>query len=227
MSKGSKGLVVQRRMFAAGALLEIVAAFVELAGHQGFVAVIDAVAAVVFMFSVLLVTFRIRLAAQAAARAAAVAARPRMTAADWAELREMEAALGWEELSEPPPGFLPEKRLSSAVERGAAAGRCECGFCDGTHEGPGMRWFRDTRGGPGGSGQVHITYFPYGGEPPATAPMTGPGGRWQPLSELPEVKAVLAAAAHFEALAAVGRKSCLSPCEMCDERWTEDGRWIG
>lgn len=49
-----------------------------------------------------------------------------------------------------------------------------------------------------------------------SAPMTGPGGRWRPLSELPEVKA----AEHFADLAAEGRESCIIPseCPMCAER---------
>jgi hypothetical protein len=47
-----------------------------------------------------------------------------------------------------------------------------------------------------------------------SAPMTGPGGRWRPVSELPEV----GAAAHFAALAEAGRESCPGFCPVCAAR---------
>jgi hypothetical protein len=47
-----------------------------------------------------------------------------------------------------------------------------------------------------------------------SAPMTGPGGRWRPLSELPKAKA----AEHFAQLARVGRESCISYCPVCERR---------
>jgi hypothetical protein len=145
--------------------------------------------------------------------------RPRMTAEDYRRLREMEIELGWEP-SEPPASVAEPAPTTRETALPAA---CECGHCDGSHEAPAMRWFRDTR-------------RPLPGEPPApetgTAPMTGPGGRWRPVSELAEHD--VKAAEHFAGLANVGRESCVDPCPFCAERdarsetmrqWLEDGRW--
>lgn len=54
------------------------------------------------------------------------------------------------------------------------------------------------------------------------APMTGPGGRWRPLSELPVPGDV--AAEHFAALARVGRESCVSFCPICADRGRRETR---
>ena len=151
--------------------------------------------------------------------------RPRMTPEDWRRLRELEIGLGWEP-SEPPAdeiaarAALADRMLAATM---ASVSACECGHCDGSHEGPAMGWFRDTRRPAPGEGEG--------------APMTGPGGRWRPVSELFERDAQ--AAEHFAGLASVGRESCIDPCSMCAERdtqatsgamrrideWIEKGRW--
>jgi hypothetical protein len=162
--------------------------------------------------------------------------RPRMTAEDYRRLRELEAELGWE-LTATPADVADYRRLREMEiglgwepgdppepARPSLPVACECGKCDGSHEGPAMRWFRDTR-----------RPDPVQGEPPAPAagaPMTGPGGAWRPVSELFERDA--RAAEHFAGLDRAGRESCIDPCPFCAERdarsetmrqWLEDERW--
>jgi len=103
--------------------------------------------------------------------------RPPLTPEDWRQLREMEIELGWEP-SEPPATVAePARPARKGAPRAA-------------------REDEDTpAGGTGGTGQIQITYYP---PETGSAPMTGPGGRWHPVSELPEHDAK--AAEHFEAL---------------------------
>jgi hypothetical protein len=53
-------------------------------------------------------------------------------------------------------------------------------------------------------------------ERPSSAPMTGPGGRWRPVSELPERDARVTE--HDAMLAAEGRESCIVPLVLPDLR---------
>jgi len=134
---------------------------------------------------------------------------PPMTPEDYRRLAELETGLGWEP-TEPP------------AELEVPAERCECGKCDGSHKGPAMRWFRDTRRwGPDQAWSRHPfvpacadcgaprpmdagpdcpgCMVPKTAPETVSAPMTGPGGRWRPVSELPEHDE--RAAEHFAALA--------------------------
>jgi hypothetical protein len=178
---------VSRVLFTVPAVIFAALFAVHLASGAVFLGVLNAITAALFTVSIVLTTVRIRMMRGTLARTET--SLPRMTPGDYRRLREMEIELGWEP-SEVPAGAGASPESSRAA--------CECGHCDGSHEGPGMRWFPDTR----------IT---------ESAPMTGPGGRWHLVSELPEVKAAIAAA-HFAELANVGREHCTGFCPICEER---------
>lgn len=132
---------------------------------------------------------------------------PPMTPEDYRRLREMEIELGWEpSASDEPP--LPETSAERDVQRAMRElARAEAGR---------ERAYREAKA------RHHEPSAPAG----EGAPMTGPGGRWHPVSELAERDAQAAETAeHFAALARVGRESCPGFCPMCEERWIEKGRW--
>jgi hypothetical protein len=150
--------------------------------------------------------------------------RPRMTSEDYRRLREMEIELGWEP-SEPPDPPTTGGRGDGGV--GLVTDQ------DGRPETAGI--FRNADGSHSVDPAIRRGEFP-DPRPPYTgplsgtgslsAPMTGPGGRWHPVSELAEHDARAAETAeHFAALARVGRESCVGFCPMCEERWIEKGRW--
>jgi hypothetical protein len=134
--------------------------------------------------------------------------RPRMTPEDYRRLREMEIELGWEpsevpaSVAELAPGFTPPPALTLPVTDTTTMADFELG----------VAWLYATLGMPPAP-EAEAEQA----EPPSSAPMTGPGGRWHPVSELPEVKAAIAAA-HFAELANVGRESCIGFCPICEER---------
>jgi hypothetical protein len=130
--------------------------------------------------------------------------RPRMTPEDWRRLREMEAELGWELTAAPDEPLLPETGAERDVQRAMRdLARAEADR---------DRAYREAKA------RQHA--------PTGSAPMTGPGGRWHPVSELAERDARAAEAAeHFAALARAGRESCPGFCPICEERWIEKGRW--
>jgi hypothetical protein len=202
---------ITRALFTTAAVILMVEFAIHVAGGALVLAAMNGFAVVLFAVSIALTTARIRIMRRQE-RGLREPARPRMTPEDWRRLREMEIGLGWEP-SETPADAAEPARPARRTDPPAG---CECGHCDGSHEGPAMSWFRDTRPS----------------EPPApetgSAPMTGPGGRWRPVSELAEHDARAAEAAeHFAALARVGRESCPGFCPICEERWIEKGRWGG
>jgi hypothetical protein len=108
---------------------------------------------------------------------------------------------------------IPPSRVATAAElhfaQLARVGRERCtGFCPICQD-----FDRNAREAAAGAVQ---------GEPSApaarSAPMTGPGGRWRPLSELPGRDARVAE--HDAMLAAEGRESCIFPsyCPVCAKR---------
>jgi hypothetical protein len=139
--------------------------------------------------------------------------RPRMTPGDWRRLREMEIELGWEpsevpaSVAELAPGFTLPPALTLPVTDTTTMADFELGVA---------RLYA-TLGTLYGTLGMPPAPEAEQAEPPSSAPMTGPGGRWHPVSELPEVKAAIAAA-HFAELANVGRESCIGFCPICGER---------
>jgi hypothetical protein len=139
--------------------------------------------------------------------------RPRMTPEDYRQLREMEIELGWEpsevpaSVAELAPGFTLPPALTLPVTDTTTMADFELGVA---------RLYA-TLGTLYGTLGMPPAPEAEQAEPPSSAPMTGPGGRWHPVSELPEVKAAIAAA-HFAELANVGRESCIGFCPICGER---------
>jgi hypothetical protein len=94
--------------------------------------------------------------------------RPHMTVADYRHLREMEIELGWEpsevpaSVAELAPGFTPPPALTLPVT--------------------GMTTMADFE-----TGIARLSATLSGTGTPS-APMTGPGGRWHPVNELPEMQ---------------------------------------
>jgi hypothetical protein len=128
--------------------------------------------------------------------------RPRMTPEDYRQLREMEIELGWEPI-EP---------------------ACDCGKSQEEHA---REWDEQVReqviasqGIPPltATGSMSAGPAALSGTGSLSAPMTGPGGRWRPVSELPERDARVAE--HDAILAAEGRESCIVPsyCPVCAKR---------
>jgi hypothetical protein len=166
-----------------------------------------------------------------------VTRRPRttMTLEDWRQLREMERELDWE-LSEPPASVAESARPAPAAVECIRCGQARVtpvgGMCVPCRRQE-RRVMTATPIEPAGTALNGPGFLP--------APMTGPGGRWRPLSELPEVKAdggipaeplienmrreleghapvtwddvayASEASEHFAALARVGRESCIVP----------------
>jgi hypothetical protein len=153
--------------------------------------------------------------------------RPRMTPEDYRRLREMEIELGWEpsESPDPPlpetgakrdaqhrepvaphpylPGVCahpPGVRTYVFTPQGAGPVSAYCGTC-------GLRVAGQPEQSPRTDELVRQQIIASQGIPPARsvpggAPMTGPGGRWHPVSELAEHDA--RAAEHFAALGRLG-----------------------
>jgi hypothetical protein len=103
--------------------------------------------------------------------------RPRMTPDDYQRLREMEIELGWEP-SEPP---APEAELPAESPQAA----CDCGKCGeyARHFGHPCEQVIASQGIP--PAMAPAAMLALGGAGTLSAPMTGPGGRWRPLGELP------------------------------------------
>jgi hypothetical protein len=156
--------------------------------------------------------------------------RPRMTPEDYRRLREMEIELGWEPSELPtdvkaPVAATPREshcfecalRQNEARMRASIiAPKPDLGNLQADLDRD-MRDLRELDANSAGS---------------LSAPMTGPGGRWRPVSELPELAAL--AAEHFAALDRVGRQSCPGFCPLCAgrdarsddaQKWLEEGRW--
>jgi hypothetical protein len=196
------------------------AAFAALAVPHTFMFVADVAAgsfaAVSLVFCVLMIVRNTRRIGTLRARERELN-RPRMTPEDYRQLREMELELGWEP-SEPDMPARPQPRPlsdSGVVQLADPARLCgqpadgdQCRECEQrlkrtelTATGP----FPDTTA-LSGTGSL-------------SAPMTGPGGHWRPLSELTAENEVrLKATEHFAALARVGRESCIGFCPICAAR---------
>jgi hypothetical protein len=110
-----------------------------------------------------------------------ITGRPHMTPEDYRHLRELETELGWEPSEAP----APEAELPAESPHAA----CDCGECDDA-----AREFDEqlreqviaSQGIP--PAMAPAAMLALGGAGTLSAPMTGPGGRWRPVSELPEMQ---------------------------------------
>jgi hypothetical protein len=140
-------------------------------------------------------------------------ARPRMTPEDWRRLRELEIELGWEPSE--PPADIEAPVVASPVRDDS---ECRCLECRKRLLLSRIKARNSAIGDRIAEVERKIDQIESGSTAPETAPapMTGPGGRWHPVSELAERDAETAE--HFAALARIGMVSCISYCPMCAGR---------
>jgi len=179
-------LRISRGCFLAAAVLGVIMAVVPPAANVA--AWVIAVPVAILLTFAVAQTAAIRQCKAEIAQRERELNRPRMTLDDYRRLREMEIELGWE------PSELPAGAGASPESSRPA---CECGHCDGSHEGPGVSWFRDTR--------------------QASTALSGTGSlsakvTWDDVAYASE------ASQHFAQLARVGLRHCLSCCPICADR---------
>jgi hypothetical protein len=182
--------------------------------------------------------------------------RPRMTPEDYRRLREMEIELGWEPSD--PPADAEAPVTASPRQARVDGGGCRCLECRRRQNEARMRALiiapKPDLGNPQADRDMRdLRELEANSAGSPSAPMTGPGGRWHPVSELSERDAMAADVrpgrcrpaggfatqadlSHMAEWLAAEAKAGRGPsyCPVCADRdagpetmrqWLEDGRW--